>query len=88
VLQGTDADEIIANIQDDSDKLEEVAKASIVKLTPDKVCDALTQAWDVEQLRDLASAACACALCSSNLGAGHPQNSSLARSQYPRANSF
>jgi hypothetical protein len=54
VLQATDANEIIANIQDDSEKLEEVAKASIAKLTPDKVCDALTQAWDVEQLRDLA----------------------------------
>ena len=54
VLQATDADEIIANIQDDSDKLEEIAKASIVKLTPDKVCEVLIEAWDVEQLRDLA----------------------------------
>jgi hypothetical protein len=45
VLQATDAGEIIANIQDDDDKLEEVARASIVKLTPDKVCDVLTKSW-------------------------------------------
>ena len=54
VLQVTGADEIIANIQDDDDKLEEVAKASIVKLSPDKVCDVLTKAWSAEQLHDLA----------------------------------
>ena len=53
VLQATDAGEIIANIQDDTDKLEEVAKASIVKLSPDKVCDALTKAWSADELRDL-----------------------------------
>jgi hypothetical protein len=53
VLQATDAGEIIANIKDDTDKLEEVAKASIVKLTPDKVCDVLTKAWSAEQLHDL-----------------------------------
>src|SRR6516165_3640475 len=53
VLQATDAGEIIANIADDTDKLEEVAKASIVKLAPDKVCVALTKAWSAEQLRDL-----------------------------------
>jgi hypothetical protein len=53
VLQATDAGEIIANIQDDADKLEEVAKASIVKLTPDKVCDALIKVWTDDQLRDL-----------------------------------
>src|SRR6516165_4444262 len=53
VLQATDAGEIIANIQDDTDKLEEVAKASIVKLSPDKVCVALTQTWSADQLRDL-----------------------------------
>ena len=51
VLQATDAGEIIANIADDTDKLEEVAK---VKLSPDKVCDALTKAWTAEQLHDLA----------------------------------
>jgi hypothetical protein len=53
VLQATDAGEIIANIQDDADKLEEIAKASIVKLSPDKVCVALTKAWSADQLRDL-----------------------------------
>ena len=53
VLQATDAGEIIANIEDDTDKLEEVAKASIVKLSPDKVCVALTQTWSADQLRDL-----------------------------------
>jgi hypothetical protein len=55
VLQATGADEIIANIQDDEDKLEEVAKASIVKLSPDKVSTALIDAWDADQLRDLVS---------------------------------
>ena len=54
VLQATDAGEIIANIEDDADKLEEVARASIVKLSPDKVCDVLTRAWTAEQLHDLA----------------------------------
>src|SRR5262249_21669800 len=54
VLQATDAGEIIANIKDDTDKLEEVARASIVKLSPDKVCDVLTKAWSAEQLQDLA----------------------------------
>jgi hypothetical protein len=53
VLQATDAGEIIANIQDDADKLGEVAKASIVKLAPDKVCDALIKVWTDDQLRDL-----------------------------------
>jgi len=53
VLQATDAGEILANIQDDTDKLEEIAKASIVKLSPDKVCVALTKAWSADQLRDL-----------------------------------
>jgi hypothetical protein len=53
VLQATDAGEIIANIQDDADKLEEVAKASVVKLTPEKVCDALTKAWSADELRNL-----------------------------------
>src|SRR5262249_47626448 len=53
VLQATDAGEIIANIADDTDKLEEVAKASIVKLSPDKVCDVLTKSWSADQLHDL-----------------------------------
>ncbi len=52
-LENAGADEIIANIQDDADKLEEIAKASIAKLAPDKVCDALTEVWNVEQLIDL-----------------------------------
>jgi len=53
VLQATDAGEIIANIADDTDKLEEVAKQSIVKLTPDRARIALTKAWSADQLRDL-----------------------------------
>ena len=52
-LENAGADEIIVNIQDDADKLEEVAKASIVKLSPEKVCDALTKAWSADELRDL-----------------------------------
>jgi hypothetical protein len=52
-LENAGADEIIVNIQDDADKLEEVAKASIVKLSPDKVYDALINAWTDDQLREL-----------------------------------
>jgi hypothetical protein len=52
-LQSVDADEIIAAI--DADKLAHLAQASITKLSPDEVCAALTQAWDVDQLRDLVS---------------------------------
>ena len=55
MLQAADAGEIIANIQDDDDKLEEVAKASIIKLTPDKVSDALIEAWNADQLTALAN---------------------------------
>jgi hypothetical protein len=51
VLGEIAADEIIANI--DTDKLVDVAKASIVKLSPDKVSAALIEAWTAEQLRDL-----------------------------------
>jgi hypothetical protein len=50
-LENAAADEIIVSI--DADKLEEVAKASIAKLSPDKVCDALTNAWTPDQLREL-----------------------------------
>src|SRR5262249_59335723 len=50
VLQATDAGEIIANIQDDTDKLEEVAKASIVRLTPVKGCDVMIKACIPDQL--------------------------------------
>ena len=53
-LENAAADEIIVSI-DDTDKLEEVAKASIVKLTPDKVSAALIEAWNAEQLSALAS---------------------------------
>jgi hypothetical protein len=52
-LENAAADEIISSIQRDADKLEEIAKASIAKLTPDKVCGALTKAWGADQLRDL-----------------------------------
>jgi hypothetical protein len=51
-LENAAADEIVVSI--DTDKLEEVAKASLVKLSPDKVCDALTKAWTADQLHDLA----------------------------------
>ena len=51
-LENAAADEIISNIHD-ADKFEEVAKASIVKLAPDKVCDALIKVWTDDQLRDL-----------------------------------
>jgi hypothetical protein len=53
VLGEIDASDIIDNIKDDADKFEEVAKASIVKLSPDKVFDALTKAWTADQFRDL-----------------------------------
>jgi hypothetical protein len=42
-LENAAADEIIGSI--DADKLEEVAKASIAKLTPDKVCVTLVDGW-------------------------------------------
>ena len=51
-LENAAADEIIGNIHD-AEKLEDVAKATIAKLSPDKVCDALIGAWDDEQIIDL-----------------------------------
>jgi hypothetical protein len=51
-LENAAADEIISNIRD-AEKLEDVAKATIAKLSPDKVCDALTQAWNVADIIDL-----------------------------------
>jgi hypothetical protein len=51
-LENAAADEIIGNIHD-ADKLEDVAKATLAKLSPDKVCDALIGAWDTDQLRNL-----------------------------------
>jgi hypothetical protein len=53
VLQATAADEIIVNIQGDTDKLEDVARGSIIALTPQAVCDALTEAWPTDQIVDL-----------------------------------
>jgi hypothetical protein len=53
VLPATAADEIIDNIKDDTDKLEGVARQSIIALTPQVVCDALTEAWEREQIIDL-----------------------------------
>jgi len=54
LMDNCGADEIVKPLQDDPEKLEEVAKASIVKLTPDKVYDALIGAWRADQLHDLA----------------------------------
>jgi hypothetical protein len=51
-LENAAADEIISNIHD-ADKLDEVATASVARMTPDKVCGALTKAWSPDQLRDL-----------------------------------
>src|SRR5262249_37647026 len=53
VLQASDADEIITNIRDDADKLEGVARGSIIALTPQAVCDALKETWDRERIIDL-----------------------------------
>jgi hypothetical protein len=51
-LENAAADEIIVSIGD-ADKLEEVAKASLVKLGADKVCDAIIGAFSVSQIADL-----------------------------------
>jgi hypothetical protein len=37
----------------DADKLDEFQAATISRLTPEKVCEALAKAWNVDQLRDL-----------------------------------
>jgi hypothetical protein len=50
-LENAGADEIIVNI--DADKLEEVAKASIAKLSPDKICAAIVGTFSVSQIIDL-----------------------------------
>jgi hypothetical protein len=52
-LQHAAADEIISNLQHDTDKIEGLASASISRLSPDKVYDALTKAWTDDQLREL-----------------------------------
>ena len=54
LLENSDVDEIGIALRD-ADKLDEFTTAAIVKLTPDKVCDALTKAWSAQQLRDLAN---------------------------------
>jgi hypothetical protein len=55
LMENCGADEIIDNLEDDADKLEEVAAASIVKLTPEKVYEVLRETWTTDQLRDLRS---------------------------------
>jgi hypothetical protein len=52
LMENCGVDEIGIALRD-ADKLEEVAIASIAKLSPDKVCGALTKAWGADQLRDL-----------------------------------
>ena len=52
-LENAGADEIISNIQGDAEKLEEVAKASLAKLTPDKVCSALIEVWEEKDISEL-----------------------------------
>jgi hypothetical protein len=52
MLENCGVDEI-GKALEDAEKLEEVATASIARLTPDKVCDALIKAWDAEQLAGL-----------------------------------
>jgi hypothetical protein len=54
LMENCGADEIGIALRD-ADKLEEVAAASIAKLTPDKVCEVLKEAWTADQLRDLRS---------------------------------
>jgi hypothetical protein len=52
MLENCAVDEI-GKALEDADKLDEVAARSIVRLTPDKVCVALTKAWPADQVRDL-----------------------------------
>jgi hypothetical protein len=52
MLENCAVDEI-GKALEDADKLEELAQRSLAKLTPDKVCVALTKAWPADQLRDL-----------------------------------
>jgi hypothetical protein len=52
LLENSGVDEIGIALHD-AEKLEDVAKASIVKLTPDKACDVLTQAWSFEEIVNL-----------------------------------
>jgi hypothetical protein len=50
-LENAAADEIIANLEGDA--LEEVAAKSVARMSPEKVCDALTKAWAEDQIKDL-----------------------------------
>jgi hypothetical protein len=52
LMENCGADEISTALQD-ADKFDEVTTASIAKLSPEKVCDALTAAWTADQLGDL-----------------------------------
>ena len=52
MLENSAVDEIGKALQD-ADKLVEFATVAIAKMSPDKVCDALTQAWSADDLRDL-----------------------------------
>jgi hypothetical protein len=52
MLQNSAVDEIGKALQD-ANKLDEFETAVITRLTPDKVCVALTKAWTADQLRDL-----------------------------------
>ena len=53
MLAEIDASDIIDNIKADTDKLAEVAKASIVNLGVDEVCTALIDAWDEPHIIEL-----------------------------------
>ena len=52
LVQNSGVDEIGIALRD-ADMLDEFTSAAIVKLSPDKVCDALTQVWDRAQIIDL-----------------------------------
>jgi len=52
-LKDKAGDEILIAISDDEEKLEEVAKASIGKLTPKQVCAILTETWEQEDIQKL-----------------------------------
>ena len=52
MLENCAVDEI-GKALEDADKLEEFEARVISRLTPDKVCGALTKAWPADQLRDL-----------------------------------
>jgi hypothetical protein len=53
LLENCAVDEIGIALRD-ADKLDEFTTAAIAKMSPDKVCEVLIEAWDVKPLRDLA----------------------------------